>query len=211
MEIFEFKERLVIVKHLGAIAIVAFLVICQISALIGEHSGALAYIAWQLLLSAIIGAAVLVIYNFKGLVRADRSGVNIKILLFGILLFERSYEYGDIKRVSCTVEKHNTKNLKYYDMVFVFMLSGGNAGAFSHSAAPQSHLSIGRFARRIKEFFKAFDPKELCFSKRLKIRFDLDRTDPSGYYAAISGEPMMQLYDFVMINRKRVFDERYPQ
>ncbi len=176
MEKFEFKERLVIVKHLGAIAIVAFLVICQITVLIGTHSNALVYFVLQLSLSAIIGAATLVLYNFKGLVRADRSGVNIRLLLFGILLSERSYEYGDIKRVSCTVEKHNTKNLKYYDMVFVFMLAGG---------------------------------KELCFSKRLKIRFDLDRKAPSDYYAAISGEPMMQLYDYVATTKKRLSDEKY--
>ncbi len=178
MEKFEFKERLVIVKHLGAIAIVAFLVISQITALIGMRSNALVYLVLQLLLSAIIGAATLVMYSFKGFVRADRSGVNIKLLLFGISISERSYEYGDIKRVSCTVEKHNSKNLKYYDMVFAFMLAGG---------------------------------KRLCFSKRLKIKFNLDRKDPSGYYAAISGEPMMRLYDFVMINRKRESDEKYPQ
>lgn len=178
MEQFEFKERLVIVKHLGAIAIVAFLVVFSIAELIGEHFGALVFCTVLFICSAILGAATLVLYNFKGLIRADLNGVNIKILLFGIPLSEHSYKYNDIKRVSCTVEKHNTRSLKYYDMIFVFWLSDG---------------------------------KELRFSKRLKIRFNLDKKDPSAYYAAASGEPMMQVYDFIMNNRSKVYPEKYPE
>lgn len=176
MEEFEFKERLVIVKRLGLIAILIFLAITLVAKLVGEHFGALAYCAVLFIGSLILGAATLVLSSFKGLVRADQSGVNIRILLFGKTLSEKFYEYGDIKRVSCTVEKHNTKNLKYYDMVFVFWLAG---------------------------------EKELCFSKRLKIRFNLDRKDPSAYWLVTSSEPMMRLYNFVMKNKKRISDEKY--
>lgn len=178
MEKCEFKERLVIVEYLGAIAIMVFIALLYISTLIAEHFGALAFCAFLLISSATLGAATLVLYNFKGLIRADRNGVNIKILLFGIPLSEQSYEYGDIKRVSCTVEKHNTRSLKYYDMIFVFWLPDG---------------------------------KELCFSKRLKIRFNLDRKKPYAYGAAVSGEPMMQTYDFIMSNKSRIFRENNPE
>lgn len=178
MENYEFKERLVIVKHLGLIATVIFLVLLQIALLIGKRFGALAFCAVLFISSVILGAAVLVLYSFKGLVRADQSGVNIQILLFGKKLSEQIYEYSDVKRVNCTVEKHNTRNLKYYDMVFVFELANG---------------------------------KELCFSKRLKIRFNLDRKDPSAYWLVTSSEPMMRLYDFVMMNKKRISDEKYLQ
>lgn len=177
MEEFEFKERLVIVKYLGLIAIVAFLAVSQIAVLVGERFGALAFCAVFLICSGILGAATLVLYSFKGLVRADQSGVNIRILLFGKTLSEQSCEYGDIERVRCTVEKHNTKNLKYYEMVFVFRLADG---------------------------------KERCFSKRLPIRFNLEKKAPTLYCAAISGEPMMRLYDFVM-NQKKNSDQKYPQ
>lgn len=178
MEEFEFKERLVIVKRLGLIAVLVFLAMTQIALLIGGRFGALAFCAVLFISSVILGAAALILYSFKGLVRADQSGVNIRILLFGKTLSEQSYEYGDIKGASCTVEKHNTRNLKYYDMVFVFEFADG---------------------------------KKLCFSKRLRIRFNLDRKDPSAYSSAVSGEPMMQLYDFVMMNKKRISDEKYLQ
>lgn len=178
MEKIEFKERLLIVKHLGVIAIVTFLVVFRIAELIGEHYGALVFCIVFFISSAILGAATLVLYNLKGLIRADLNGVNIKILLFGKPLSEQSYEYGDIKRVSCTVKKHNTRSLKYYDMIFVFWLSDG---------------------------------KELCFSKRLKIRFNLDKKDPAAYYSAVSGEPMTQVYDFIMNNRSKAYSEKYPE
>lgn len=178
MENCEFKERLVIVKHIGLIATVIFLVLLQIALLIGKHFGALTFCAVFFISSVILGAAALVLYSFKGLVRADQSGVNIRILLFGKTLSEKFYEYDDIKRASCTVEKHKTRNLKYYDMVFVFELAG---------------------------------EKKLCFSKKLRIRFNLDRKDPSAYSSAVSGEPMMQLYNFVIMNKKRISDEKYLQ
>lgn len=178
MEEYEFKERLVIIKHLDLIAIVAFLVITQIALLIGKRFGIVVFGTVYLISSVILGAATLILYNIKGLVRAERNGVNIRFLLFGKMISERSYEYSDIKRTSCTVEKHKTKNVKYYDMVFVFLLDGG---------------------------------KMLRFSKRLKIRFDLEKKDPSAYYSVISGEHMMRLNGFVSKNRARVFNEKYPE
>lgn len=127
---------------------------------------------------AILGAATLTLYNIRGLVRANQNGLNIIILLFGKTISERSYEYSDIKRTRCTVEKHKTKKVKYYDMVFVFWFAGG---------------------------------KKLRFSKRLKIRFNLEKKAPSAYYAVISGDHMMRLNDFVRKNRARVFNEKYPE
>lgn len=178
MEEYEFKERLVIIKYLGLISCAAFLVISRAALLFLERFGIPVYCAVYLISSAILGAATLALYSIKGLVRADQNGVNIKILLFGKTLSERSYTYSDIKGTSCTVEKHKSKNVKYYDMVFVFLFAGG---------------------------------KKLRFSKRLKIRFNIEKKDPSAFYSAVSGENMMQLNAFVRENRTRVFHEKYPE
>lgn len=176
MEEVEFKERLVIVPYLGIIALVAFLLIPQIALLAREHFGTLAFCVVLLLCSVLLGAATLILYSFKGLVRADRDGVNIRILLFGKTISEKYYAYGDVQKVSCTVEVHRTKNLKYHEMVFVIRLA---------------------------------DEKDLRFAKRLPIRFDLDRKNPSAYFLVTSSEPMERLYDFVMLNKKRISDEKY--
>lgn len=178
MENCEFKERLVIVKYLSLISFLIFLAIFWIASLVGKHFGALAFCAVLFISSVILGAAALILYSFKGLIRADQSGVYIRIILFGKTLSEKFYEYDDIERASCTVEKHNTRNLKYYEMVFVFELVG---------------------------------EKKLCFSKRLRIRFNLERKNPSAYLLVTSSEPMMRLYDFVMTNKKRISDEKYLQ
>lgn len=178
MENYEFKERLVIVKYLSLISFLIFLAILWIASLVGEHFGVLAFCTVLFISSVILGAATLILHSFKGLVRADQSGVNIRILFFGKTLSEKFYEYDDIERANCTVEKHNTRNLKYYEMIFVFELAG---------------------------------EKKLCFSKRLRIRFNLERKNPSAYWLVTSSDPMMRLYDFVMTNKKRISDEKYLQ
>lgn len=68
-------------------------------------------------------AVIIVLYSLKRLVRADQNGVNIRILFFGKMISEQNYEYIDIKRVGCTVEKHKVKYMYYYEMVLTFMFS----------------------------------------------------------------------------------------
>jgi len=84
-----------------------------------------------LICSAILGATVLALHNLKGTVQADKSGVIIKKSVFGKKLSEKSYEYGDIEKASCTVQKHNTKNLKYYEMILILVFSDGKKLNFS--------------------------------------------------------------------------------
>lgn len=178
MEEYEFKERLVIIKHLDLIAIAVFWAITNIALLIGVRFGISVFCAVYLTSSVILVAHVLTLCSLKGLIRANQNGVNIRILLFGKTISEQNYEYIDIKRTDCTVEKHKFKSTVYYDMVFVLLFAG---------------------------------KKKLRFSKRLKIRFNLEKKDPSAFYAAISNEPMMQLNNFVGKNRARVFYEKYPE
>lgn len=178
MEEYEFKERLVIIKHLDLIAFAVFWAITNIALLIGVRFGISVFCAVYLISLIILEAPVLILCSLKGLVRADQNGVNIRILLFGKTISEQNYEYIDIKRTDCTVEEHKIKYRKYYEMVFVLLFAG---------------------------------KKKLRFSKRLKIRYDLEKKDPSAFNADISNEPMMQLNNFVGKNRAKAFYEKYPE
>lgn len=174
----EIKESLVIVKKLGLIAVLASMLLLNLLLPLAQHFNIMVYSVTLLICYAILGAATLVLYNFKGLVQADKNGLNIKISLFGKSLSEQSYKYDDIDNVSCNVEKHNTKNLKYYDMVFFLMLADG---------------------------------KKLHFSKRLKIKFNLDKKDFRSYQIAVASESMMQMYNFIISNKTRAYYEEHPK
>ncbi|MCM1023445.1 MAG: hypothetical protein NC395_05230 [Prevotella sp.] len=55
------------------------------------------------------------------------------------------------------------------------------------------------------------DGKKLRFSKRLKIKFNLDRKDPRSYNIAVANEPMKRMYNFVMNQRTTEYYENNPQ
>lgn len=177
-EKFEIKEKLKTVKNLGLIAILAFTLIFHIMLPVAVHFNIMAYSAAVLICSAIIGAATLALYNLKGAVQADKNGITVRRSLFGKLLSEQRYGYSDIEKTNCTVQKHNTKNLKYYEMIFTLVFADG---------------------------------KKFNFSKRLKIQFNLDKKHPRSYQTAVAGEPMMQMYNFIMNSRTRLYYENHPQ
>lgn len=177
-ERFEIKERITIVNRLGLTAVLAFTLMFQILLPLAVHFNIMVYSVAVLICSAIVGASTLALYNIKGVVQADKNGITVKKSLFWKLLSEQHYEYGDIEKTDCTVQKHNTKNLKYYEMIFTLVFA---------------------------------DEKKLSFSKRLKIQFNLDKKHPRSYQIAVADEPMMQMYNFIMDNRTRVYYENHPQ
>lgn len=177
-EKFEIKEKLKTVKHLGLIAILTFMLLFSVLLPLAELFNIMVYCVVLLICSVILGAATLILYNLKGTIQAGKNGVKIKKSLFGKLLTEQSYEYVDIEKMSCTVQKHNTKNIKYYEMLLIIVFADG---------------------------------KKLSFSKRLKIQFNLDIKHIRSYQSAVAGEPMMQMYNFIMNNRTRVHYEKHPQ
>lgn len=171
-ERFEIKERITTVNRLGLIAVLAFTLMFHILLPLAVHFNIMVYSVAVLICSAIIGASTLALYNLKGVVQADKNGITVKKSLLGKLLSEQRYEYGDIEKTDCTVQKHNTKNLKYYEMIFTLVFADG---------------------------------KKLSFSKRLKIQFNLDKKHPRSYQTAVADEPMMQMYNFIMNNRTRIY------
>lgn len=176
-EKFEIKEKLKLIKNLGLFAVLAFTLMFHVMLPLAVHFNIMVYSVVILIFSTILGAATFALYNLKGVVQADENGVNIRKSLFGKLLSEKSYKYSDIEKADCTVKKHNTKNFKYYEMIFVLIFSDGN---------------------------------KLCFSKRLKIQFNLDKKHLRSYQTAVAGEPMMQMYNFIMSNRTKAYYEKHP-
>lgn len=126
----EFKERLDL-KYFDLLVYMGIIFMPHAAVRIAEY-----FNSRELLLillpafSAILGAALLTLYNVKGLVQADGNGVNIRILLFGKPISEHRYEYGDIDRISCKTEKHNGRHSGYYAMVFTFKFCGGKSMRF---------------------------------------------------------------------------------
>lgn len=175
----EFKERLEIIRHFDLIACMAFILMPGAALHIAEYfKSRKLLIVLLIAFSVILGAAVLAAYNIKGLVQADKDGVNIRILLFGKQISERRYEYGDIDRISCKTEKHNGRSSKYYAMVFTFVFCDG---------------------------------KRMRFVKKLKMKFDLDKKDPSAYCTAVGSEKMSHLYSFARNSKTQKYYEEHPQ
>lgn len=175
----EFKERLEIIKHFDLLACMAFILMPGAALHIAEYFNSRKLLIVLLIaFSVILGAAVLAVYNIKGLVQADKDGVNIRILLFGKQVSERCYEYGDIDKMSCKTEKHNSRNSRYYAMVFTFVFCGG---------------------------------KRMRFIKKLKIKFGLDKKDPSAYCTAVGSENMSHLYSFARNCKTKKYYEEHPQ
>lgn len=122
MEMYKFRGSTEKIRYYDLALLVAFFLVPMLAQWIFQGMYQLIAIA---VMSVILGVVTVVLHSFKYEVSADENGVTIKRIIFGKVLTEQSYGYDEVGMVDCYVQKHSTKNLKYYLMVFSIGLPDG--------------------------------------------------------------------------------------